>query len=639
MTRLQLSAAQDALVRRGFVVAAAVFLGVGGLGLANGGYFPVSWGWSALGLLALLLVGLATNAVRRPGLPGAILLASLVLLTVWTAASVIWTVDVTHSVDEVERAIVYVAAAAALLAFVRAGGENAILLGVWAAASTLCTYGLAIWLFPHYLGYEDASSRERLSAPLGYWNAFGVTAAIGILLALGLSARARSSLVRALAAASLVVMVLTLYFTFSRGGWIALGAGLAFTVAIDRRRLQLVTTGLVVAPWAVVGVWLASRSSALTHTGSAISAIERDGHGVAAIAVLLAGGAAFATFVLDAVESRVVVRRPLHVAYGAVLVLVVAAGLSATFVRYGSPVTLAQRAYRSINSSPPGTNGALNSRLFSLSSNGRSQQFHTAWQEVEAYPWLGSGAGTFDVYWFQHRRVGFTVHDVHNLYLETLAELGPLGLVLLVGALAVPLAAVFRARARPLAAAAFGAYAAFLLHAAVDWDWEMPAVTLAGLFCGLALLAGAASGRHAARLSRTARAAGLAATVALGAFVVVTLLGNRALSASSSATDAGSYSSAEQSARRAMSFLPWSAEPWRRLGEAQAGAGNPAAARASFRKAIAKEPRDWTLWFDLAQVSSGRTEAAAFAQALRLNPLSPELAAWRSSRRAAARHS
>src|SRR5439155_6134165 len=123
----------------------------------------------------------------------------------------------------------------------------------------------------------------------------------------------------------------------------------------------------------------------------------------------------------------------------------------------------------------------LNRRLFSLSGNYRKYNWHTAWQEVEAYPRLGSGAGTYDVYWFLHRRVPATVHDAHNLYLETLAELGPPGLLLLVLVLGVPLAAMRRARASPLAAVAFAAYAAYLVHAVIDWDWEMPAVTLAAL--------------------------------------------------------------------------------------------------------------------------------------------------------------
>jgi membrane protein implicated in regulation of membrane protease activity len=59
---------------------------------------------------------------------------------------------------------------------------------------------------------------------------------------------------------------------------------------------------------------------------------------------------------------------------------------------------------------------------------------------------------------------------------------GPLGLALLVAALALPLLA---ARACPPAAAA---YAALLAHAAVDWDWELPVLFVAGIACAAACL-------------------------------------------------------------------------------------------------------------------------------------------------------
>ena len=79
--------------------------------------------------------------------------------------------------------------------------------------------------------------------------------------------------------------------------------------------------------------------------------------------------------------------------------------------------------------------------------------------------------------------------DAHSLYLETLAEIGPVGLLLLLCALAVPIFAAVRARDHPLAAVGAASYAAYLVHAGVDWDWEMPAVTLAGLLCGIGVLA------------------------------------------------------------------------------------------------------------------------------------------------------
>ena len=63
------------------------------------------------------------------------------------------------------------------------------------------------------------------------------------------------------------------------------------------------------------------------------------------------------------------------------------------------------------------------------------------------------------------------------------------GLALLLATLALPLAALPQARRLAFGPAAAGAFVAYLLHAAVDWDWEVPAVTLAALFCAAALLA------------------------------------------------------------------------------------------------------------------------------------------------------
>lgn len=52
------------------------------------------------------------------------------------------------------------------------------------------------------------------------------------------------------------------------------------------------------------------------------------------------------------------------------------------------------------------------------------------------------------------------------------------GPLLLVGVLGPPLVAAARQRGSPLVPAALGAYLAFLFHAAVDWDWQVPAGTI-----------------------------------------------------------------------------------------------------------------------------------------------------------------
>lgn len=138
--------------------------------------------------------------------------------------------------------------------------------------------------------------------------------------------------------------------------------------------------------------------------------------------------------------------------------------------------------------------GANRGQLGSITGENRPHYWHVALYDYADHPVLGSGAGTFgDYFWRYHRPPeGFT-RLAHSLYLETLAELGPLGLALLAGALVLPLALV-RGRQTPLVAAVAGAYTAFLAHAAIDWDWTVTALTTAAVFCGGATLVGTRRG-------------------------------------------------------------------------------------------------------------------------------------------------
>ena len=151
----------------------------------------------------------------------------------------------------------------------------------------------------------------------------------------------------------------------------------------------------------------------------------------------------------------------------------------------------------------------------------RPRYWHVAWREWTMKPVLGSGAGTFERYWLLYRPVSSFARDAHSLYLETLAELGPVGLVLLLAALGLPLL-VLRGRRDPLLATAAAGYVAYLVHTGVDWDWELPAVTLCGLVCGASLLVGARRD-DAPELRPWARFALLVLAVALAVLVLVRL--------------------------------------------------------------------------------------------------------------------
>ena len=127
----------------------------------------------------------------------------------------------------------------------------------------------------------------------------------------------------------------------------------------------------------------------------------------------------------------------------------------------------------------------------SIAMGDRPAYWKAAVADASAYPVLGSGAGSFDDFWLGHRTIGAFVEDAHSLYLETAAELGLVGLTLLGCALLVPLSSAISRRRQLLVPVAAAAYVTFLVHAGLDWDWEMPATTLAGLALAAALIGNA----------------------------------------------------------------------------------------------------------------------------------------------------
>jgi O-antigen ligase len=516
---------------------------VGGVALDNGGFDATSWGWSTL--LPLVIVGVALVLGRARSL-NALALAFLGLLcafAAWTSLSAVWSNDLSASVLDAERLLVYLSAVAAFLLLERSQMTR-FLVGLLAAISLVGMWALSLRAFGGPGSYDvssvSADAARRLAAPVGYSNGLGLLAAIGILLALGLAARLR----RPLAAAPVLVLAPTLYFTYSRGAWLALAAG-----------------------------------------------------GIAALGLAL-----------PRMSRRSVV---------AVAIVMICAGAIA-LVRVGGP----SGAVREFSHAAPSVKTARSQRLLSLSGNGRAQYWHVAWRDYQQHPWLGSGAGSFQRRWLRSRPADLPVLDAHSLYLETLAELGPVGLGLLAALLALPVAAGVIARRQPLAVPAFGGYVAYLVHAAQDWDWELPAVTLAGLACAAALLILAEREPRPA-LGRKARVAGLGAAVLLALIALGALAGNQTLAAARVSLDADEPARAARDARWAKHLVPWSPEPWRLHGEALLSQGDVEGARRDFVTALRKDSSDWDSWVDLALVSQGTRQRRAIERAQALNPLEP----------------
>ena len=452
------------MTRIAAVLPAAV---VAGLALESGGYFPRAWVWSSVVLFWLSALVLIAGGRVTLDRSGALYVGAAAALTVWTLVSVTWSVSHTQSVLEARRDVVYVAAALAVVV-----GASRVSCGVLAAVMLATVVGLARFL----IGGPVAGQIEGalLSWPVGYANAFGALAAMGLPLALATAAHGRRADIRAAGAACVPLLLSVPVLASSRGGASAAVVALACLGALDVRRRALATTAVRLSPAAAItlGVCLGTRlTAATTHLD-----LRR---AIVAVGLLVAVAAAGAA-----------VRRPAGGAPGRPLPARVArAGLIAGAV---SALALSAVGYAGVE---------------------RNAYWAVARHVVAVHPALGAGAGSFGPEWYAHGNIDLYggALDAHNLYLETLAELGPVGLALLVLFLGAPL---LRARTDAVAAAA---YIAFLVHALLDWDWEMPAVTLAAVLLGGSLLL-PQRGRALPERTRVALAV-VAVAVALAALV------------------------------------------------------------------------------------------------------------------------
>jgi hypothetical protein len=591
------------------------------------------WGLAAAPLLTIAGMALAVRSRVVMSRSELAMLAAFSGLTGLMVVSALWSGDAGASVLAAERALVYVGALATVFLLVRESVVGALLAGCLAAATATIMNGLVGLIVPSAVAVHGVAQTGRTAAPIGYWNGLAIVAVIGIVLGLGLAARSTTAVARIAALAPLPVLAVGLYLTFSRGGWLVLALAILAMVALETRRWQLALTIAACVPALALDVLVTARSPALTHVGSLLAPATAQGHRlglVIAATVPVMAAAGLATLWVERVwtPSRRVTR------IARVLVLAAAlAGVAAPVIVYGSPQAVAQNLYDQFGARPPGgfraTHGhagrSLNDRLFNLSGDSRMELWSAAWGDWRAHMVLGSGAGTYAQWWLAHRPGTLTVRNAHSLYLETLAELGPVGLLVLLAGIGTPLWIAIRRRGSPLVAVAAAAYLAFVVHAAIDWDFQLPGVTLFGLACGAAVLVAARpAGGVALRSWVRWTAVGTIAVLILAA--LVGLRGNIALDRSSQAVTARSWAAAAADARTAQTWQPWSDAPWIALGEAELGDGRYAGAAAAFAHATRLTPGDWQAWFGVARSTSGTERRLALVRALKLDPHEPLLA-------------
>jgi O-antigen ligase len=275
--------------------------------------------------------------------------------------------------------------------------------------------------------------------------------------------------------------------TLSRGASLAILVGLAVCVVMRGGRATLLAAGCALAGIVGLGAALSAFPDVLSLTGGDRDAQVSQGAVLTPIALLVAAaaGLAFARLVrtrAGAIDLRLARRARAALAVATVLVaLAVAVAVSASQTERTDVPRSAARIVR-------------------LDTD-RGHYWRVALEAFRRHPLVGIGSGSFAVEWNRERGDDQPALDAHSLYVETLAELGIVGVALLLGFLVTLAAGTLRAaRASPRdtsVVAAASVLAAFLVHAGIDWDWEMPAVVLVPLIlCAAALCAQGARERY-----------------------------------------------------------------------------------------------------------------------------------------------
>jgi O-antigen ligase/polysaccharide polymerase Wzy-like membrane protein len=626
---MQTTLLRDAAV--GIAVAAAVFA----LSYANGGFAPTTRAYAGIAAWWLLGVGAAFGiASARSGIDR-LALAALGLLAafdIWILISIRWASDAERAFVQFNQVALYVAVLGIAIVAGRRVPGQAVVAGVALALSGVAVVALVSRCFPSTFGLQPGSTillplKNRLSFPLGYWNGLGIAVALAYPLLLSIMVSRRSRVASALAALPLPVLAAVMYLTSSRGAFVAAAVAVVAFVLLTPKRWPVLVALVVAGGAGAVAVAVLVRKTALVNGDVDTPTGVHQGHHAAVwIAIACVVTALVWAVLVEAGRRLPSPPRRVGQATAVAIVVLVAAAIVlahpiAKFDEFKSNAAIANTH---------GTN--TTNHLLASSGSGRWQFWGAAVSEFRAHPLNGGGAGSWEAWWLQHGTLpGVFTQYAHSLYLEALAELGIVGLLLLLSAVLVAVVGAVRSAlalesGEIAAAAACGI--AFFAAAAYDWVWQLAGIAVVGVgMLGFALGAIPSTRSSAAgRLGALRPALALVAVAAIVPQYVVLAAGSH-LRNSETAFNARDATRARSEALAAKAIEPWAASPYLQLGLVSEAQGDYAAAAHWLDEAIRRSRRDWTLWLTAARIETKRGDVRAakrdLDEARALYPSSP----------------
>ncbi len=420
---------------------------------AGGGLPPVQQATSTEIILTLGCDAIIAAAViltppgrRAYGLwPAGLLLAFAAL----SALSVVWSVQPDASWQNAGLMFAYSAVFGAAVMLARAAPTRwpAVIGGVTLAAAVICGYALLTKVFPSWLDAHDIYA--RLQAPYGYWNATGLTAAMGVIGCIWLGARRKGhALLSALAYPAIGLLLVTLMLAYSRGALAALVLGLALWFAIVPLRLRGAAVLLVGALAAGLVVAWDFAQSALSSDSVALHARVVAGRQLGALLVAMLLALALAGLAIGFYTGRHPPTRRTRENAGAallgILALAVIAVVGALAVSHRGLTGSISHGFHTLTNTHAPVPAETPGRLTAIGSV-RAVYWNEALKVFQAHPALGAGARSYGTASLRYRTEDLEANDAHGFIVQTLADLGIVGLALALALLLTWIAAAGRA--------------------------------------------------------------------------------------------------------------------------------------------------------------------------------------------------
>jgi hypothetical protein len=609
----------------------------------NDGTYPVT-ARSGLAIAAwwAIAIGVLLRLWPRRRLPVEAWVAggALVLLSAFTALSMTWANSAEGAFAELDRILIYVGVFALVVLVTRRGDAARWSDGLAVGITAVGVLALTSELFPGSIGPDAPPvffpGENRLSYPVNYWNGLAILVGIAYPLLLRAATADRPGWARGLALAPIPALTAVIYLASSRGGAATALAGVVVFLLLTGRRIPALAASVVAGAGVIGAVLVLVGRHALADGAIGSTAASGEGHSAALLLALLGLGCALVYTAWCAVEPR----KPVRIHLGTAIVLAVTGLIVlAIGVAAANPVQKFNDFKQLPSEDRVTASDFTKAHLLSANGSGRWQLWASAVDQWKEKPLAGEGAGSYESWWAQHGSLSKFVRSAHSLYLETLGELGVIGLVLLMSAFGAGFVAAGRrllqsaGEERATVAALLGALVAFIVGAGIDWMWELTVVSVVGIAC-LALLVGPAADTSRKRVDQRAprlRLAPRAAVVAVCAVAIclegILLFSNMRLEQSQDSAARGDAGAARSAALDASSLQPWAASPYLQLALLEEQARNLPAARTRIREALDRDSRDWRLWLVSARI---QTETGNIPQARRdlrrartLNPRSP----------------